>query len=180
MAAEIPAFIHTLQASGIAEWMRSSVKAMPIVEAIHVLAAATVFGSVLVVDLRLLGIRDAARAFTRVSGEMLRFTWAAFAVAVVTGALMFFANAATYYVNTAFRFKVAAILLAGVNMALFHGFTQRGVSAWDHRAATPGAARLAGALSVLLWIAVIFFGRWIGFTKGYDFSVPEDVQFEFG
>ena len=38
-----------------------------------------------------------------------------------------------------------------------------------------------GALSLLFWIAVIFFARWIGFTKGYDFGVPEnsDVQFEF-
>jgi hypothetical protein len=38
---------------------------------------------------------------------------------------------------------------------------------------------MAGALSILLWVAVIVFGRWIGFTKGYDFTIPEDVQFDF-
>ena len=172
--------IEALQASGPAEWMRTSVKAMPIVEAIHVIAAATVFGSILGVDLRLLGFRDARRAFTRVSNEMLRFTWVAFGVAVVTGALMFVANAQTYFVNTAFRWKLAALLLAGINMAIFQHLTLRSVGTWDHGVRPPTAGRVAGALSLLLWIAVIFFARWIGFTKGYDFSVPEDVQFDFG
>jgi hypothetical protein len=172
--------IAALQASGPAEWMRTSVKAMPIVEALHVLAAATVFGSILVVDLRLLGFRDARRAFTRVSNEMLRFTWVAFGLAVITGALMFVANAQTYYVNTAFRWKLAALLLAGINMAIFQHLTLRSVASWDHGVRPPTAGRVAGALSLLAWIAVIFFARWIGFTKGYDFSVPEDVQFDFG
>jgi hypothetical protein len=172
--------IAAVQASGPAEWMRSSVKAMPIVEAIHVLAAATVFGSILIVDLRLLGFRDLRRAFTRVSDEMLKFTWIAFALAVVTGALMFAANAQTYVANTAFRFKLVALVLAGINMAIFQHLTFRGVAAWDASRA-PTAGRVAGVLSILLWIAVIFFARWIGFTKGYDFGVPEDsgINFEF-
>ena len=172
--------IQTLQESGPAEWMRTSVKAMPIVNSIHVLAAATVFGTILIVDLRLLGFRDARRAFTRVSNEMLRFTWLAFGVAVITGALMFVANAQTYYVNTAFRWKLVALVLAGINMAIFQHLTLRSVATWDHGVRPPLAGRIAGALSICFWIAVIFFARWIGFTKGFDFSVPEDVQFDFG
>src|SRR5262245_2744694 len=98
-----------IQDSGPAEWMRTSVKAMPIVESIHVLAAATVFGTILIVDLRLLGFPNTRRSFTRISHEMLRVTWAAFFCAVITGALMFAANANTYYGNTAFRFKMLAL-----------------------------------------------------------------------
>src|SRR6186713_470644 len=93
--------IQTLQDSGVAEWMRTSVKAMPIVESIHVLAAATVFGTIFIVDLRLLGLPNTRRPFTRISDEMLRLTWAAFCVAVITGLLMFVANANTYFENTA-------------------------------------------------------------------------------
>ncbi|MET0292322.1 MAG: DUF6644 family protein [Steroidobacteraceae bacterium] len=172
--------VQAVQASGVGEWMRSSVKAMPFVEALHVLAAATVFGSILIVDLRLIGFRDARRAFTRVSDEMLKFTWIAFGIAVISGALMFAANAQTYVANTAFRFKLVALVLAGINMAIFQHLTFRGVAAWDASRA-PTAGRVAGVLSILLWIAVIFFARWIGFTKGYDFSVPADseVNFEF-
>jgi hypothetical protein len=171
--------VEAIHASAIAEWMRSSLKAMPVVEAIHVMALAIVFGSILIVDLRLLGFPHTKRAFTRVSNELLRFTWGAFAVAVMTGSLMFAPNAITYYNNTAFRLKLLALLAAGINTAIFQFGTLRGVSSWDRDRDPPAAAKLAGLLSLLLWVAVIALGRWIGFTKGYDFSVPEDVQFEF-
>ena len=177
---DIASAIQMIQASGPAEWMRTSVKAMPIVEALHVLAAATVFGTIFVVDLRLLGFPDTRRSFTRVSHEMLRLTWGAFIIAVIAGLLMFAANANTYYENTAFRLKMLALLGAGVNMAIFQGITYRAVTSWDQNAPTPTAARVAGALSILLWITVICLARWIGFTKGYDFGVPEDVNFQFG
>lgn len=177
---DLLSLIQSVYDSGIAEWMRSSVKAMPVVESIHVLAVAMVFGTILVVDLRLLGFPNTQRPFTRVSGEMLRYTWVAFCIAVITGALMFTPNAITYYGNTAFRFKLLTLLCAGINMVIFQLITVRGVAAWDQGRPTPTAGRIAGLLSIVLWTAVIFFGRWIGFTKGYDFAIPEDVQFDFG
>ena len=64
---DVPGFIQSIQASAPAEWMRTSVKAMPIVEAIHVLAAATVFGTVFVVDLRLHELRHAEYFFPIIS-----------------------------------------------------------------------------------------------------------------
>lgn len=176
---EVPAIIQSVQDSGIAEWMRTSVKAMPIIEALHVLAAATVFGTIFVVDLRLLGLPNTKRPFTRVSDEMLWLTWSAFAVAVVAGVLMFAANAVTYYGNTEFRLKMVALVCAGINMALFQGLTYRSVARWDSGVPTPLAARVAGALSITIWVAVICFARWIGFTKGYNFDVPQDVELDF-
>ena len=176
---DVPAIIQSIQDSGIAEWMRTSVKAMPIVEALHVLAAATVFGTIFVVDLRLLGLPDTRRPFTRVSDEMLWITWTAFAVALVAGALMFAANANTYYGNTEFRLKMLALVAAGANMAVFQFITYRSVGTWDSGVPTPLAARIAGALSITLWVTVICLARWIGFTKGYDFDVPQDVPLDF-
>ena len=178
---DLPSIVQSIQASAPAEWMRTSVKAMPIVEAIHVLAAATVFGTIFIVDLRLLGFPNTRRPFTRVSDEMLRLTWAAFCLAVIAGLLMFAANANTYFGNTAFRLKMLALLAAGLNMAIFQGITFRTVGAWDQDAPAPLAGRLAGAASILIWVTVICLARWIGFTKGYDFKVPEnlDVNFQF-
>ncbi|SRR5579875_419654 len=171
--------VQAIQASAPADWMRTSVKAMPIVEAIHVLAAATVFGTIFIVDLRLLGFRDTNRPVTLMSREMLRLTWAAFGVSVAAGVLMFAANASTYVGNTAFRLKMLAVLAAGVNMALFHRFTFRTVGAWDKAAPAPLAARAAGAISILIWVSVIFLARWIGFTKGYDFRIPANTHIDF-
>lgn len=171
--------VERVESSGLGEWLRGSVKAMPVVESIHVMAVALVFGTIFIVDLRLLGLPSTRRPVTRISGEMLRLTWAGFVVAVITGALLFTANAATYFDNTPFRWKMLALLGAGVNMLVFQLFTYRSVAAWDKDAPTPLAARAAGALSILLWTTVIFLGRWIGFTKGYDFEIPEDVDLQF-
>lgn len=173
-----PSFVTAIEGSGLGEWMRGNLLAMPWVNALHVLCVTLVFGSILVVDLRLLGLTDRQRAVTLVSTEMLRVTWLAFIGAVVTGVLYFAANATTYWFNMPFRFKMLAILLAGVNMAVFQFGAYRGVAAWD-RGTPPGAARLAGALSLLLWTSVLVLGRVIGFTKGYDVPVPEDMDFDF-
>jgi hypothetical protein len=174
-----PAIIHAIEGSAYGEWMRSSVLAMPVVNAIHVLCITTVFGTILVVDLRLLGLLDRGRAVSRVAADMLRLTWFAFAGAALTGGLYFAANATTYWFNTAFRFKMLAILAAGVNMLVFQFITWRGIAAWDRDAPTPRAARVAGALSILIWTCVIVLGRVIGFTKGYDVPVPETIDFDF-
>jgi hypothetical protein len=64
-------------------------------------------------------------------------------------------------------------------MAVFQVLTARTMPAWDTSAKPPTAARMAAIISLVVWTAVIFLGRWIGFTKGYDFSVPEDIQFDF-
>jgi hypothetical protein len=176
---DLTGVVELIHQSTLSEWLRGSLKAMPIVEAIHVMATATVFGSILIVDLRLLGYPSTQRAFSRLHAELLRWTWTSFGVAVVTGWLLFMVNSITYYHNTAFRLKLLAMALAGVNMMVFELLTAKSVPRWDKGVPTPTAARVAGALSILLWVTVIVFGRWIGFTKGYDFAIPEDVQLEF-
>ena len=176
---DLLALADTLQQSGFSEWMRSSLKALPIIEAVHVMAIATVFGTILIVDLRLLGYPDTSRPFTRVFGEMLRWTWLGFGVAVITGALLFVPNARTYVSNTAFALKMGTLVLAAVNMAVFELTTFRSVAKWDANSPVPLGGRIAGATSILIWTCVIVFGRWIGFTKGYDFSVPKDMDLDF-
>jgi hypothetical protein len=175
----LTAVFEFMQNSALSEYLRTSLKAMPIVEAIHVMAIATVFGTILLVDLRLLGYPNVQRSFTKLHHELLRWTWTAFGIAVVTGVLLLFVNAITYQRNTAFWLKMIAMALAGINMLVFEYVTARSVASWDKGVMPPAAARAAGALSIILWVSVIVFGRWIGFTKGYDFSIPEDVQLDF-
>jgi hypothetical protein len=140
------------------EWL------FPIVETLHVISLAMVFGSIVMVDLRLVGAASRNSAISRLSGEVLPYTWAAFICAVVTGTLLFVSKAHVYIYNLQFQLKFLCMFLAGVNMAVFHFGAYRHVLEWDERHQAPRAARLAGALSMALWIGVIFFGRWIGFT----------------
>jgi hypothetical protein len=171
----IESVLQRIEGTALAEWMRSTVPAMQVVESTHVLAAVMVLGTVLVADLRLLGLADTRRAFTRIGRETLPLTWLAFGVAVITGSLMFTTSAETYFLNAAFRLKALALLAAGINMALFQLLTARGLADWDV-GTPPRAARVAGLLSLALWAGVVLLGRWIGFTKGYDFTIPPGVE----
>jgi hypothetical protein len=171
----VASFLASIEGSALAEWMRDTNPAMQLVESTHVLAAVLVLGTVLIADLRLLGIADSQRAFARIGRETLPLTWAAFALAVVTGSLMFTTSAHTYFANTAFQLKALALLAAGLNMLLFQQITARGIAAWSS-GKPPRAARIAGMASLLLWAAVVLLGRWIGFTKGYDFTIPPGVE----
>lgn len=175
---DLSAFVEVIQNSAISEWLRTSLKAVAIVNAFHVMSIAVVFGTILLVDLRLLGVLSPQRSLSRMHHELVRWTWIAFGIAAVTGVLLFMVNAVTYHRNTAFWLKMLAIALAGVNMLVFERVTAKSMPSWD-KGRTPPAARTAAVLSIVLWLAVIVFGRWIGFTKGYDFTIPEDVQFDF-
>jgi hypothetical protein len=161
---DMTAWLKGLEDSGLAVAVRSSLYYFPFLEAIHVMALSVIFGTILVVDLRALGVASTHRPFTRMSNELLRLTWGAFALSVLTGALMFTTNARVYAHNTAFQLKMVLLLCAGINMAAFHLTAGRNVARWDNSPAAPGIGRATAALSIALWIGVIFSGRVIGFT----------------
>jgi hypothetical protein len=139
------------------EWL------FPIVETLHVVALSIVFGSIAMLDLRLLGISSKGTAVSRLTNEVLPWTWTAWIFAAVFGSLMFMAKAHVYAGNLQFRLKFLCMALAAVNMLVFHLGAFRRVASWD-ATAPPFSARLAGAVSLTLWISVVFFGRWVGFT----------------
>jgi hypothetical protein len=174
----VESILASIQSSALAEWMRETNPAMQVVESTHVLAAVMVLGTVLIADLRLLGLTDRQRSLKRVGRETLPLTWAAFALAIITGSLLFTTSAQSYFGNAAFQLKALALFGAGLNMAMFQLVASRRIAAWD-LAAPPRAARIAGALSLLLWAAVVLLGRWIGFTKGYDFTIPPGLELAF-
>lgn len=163
----IDEFAQWVYDTSFADTIRSSAMAFPWLESVHVLAIALVFGSIAVVDLRLLGIASVKRPVTQLARDVLPLTWVAFVVATITGALMFISNATEYVHNIPFQFKMLLLVLAGINMLVFHFVTYRGIGQWDEARVTPPAARFAGAFSLLAWISIVAFGRWIGFTIGF-------------
>jgi len=157
-------FISYFEDSGLADNIRENDVLFPLIESVHVLAICLVVGSILVVDLRLLGLASVNRSVTRVTSGILPFTWSAFAVAAASGTLLFISNATKYLGNGYFVAKIFLICAAGLNMAIFHGISGRDLPRWENETVLPLPARLAGGLSILLWISVVTCGRWIGFT----------------
>jgi hypothetical protein len=156
--------LQYLYDTSLATAMREGASLFPWIESIHVLAITLVVGTIAIVDLRLIGFSAHRRSANRLIRDMLPFTWGAFAVAVVTGTLMFISNAPSYWANTEFRVKLCLVVLAGLNMAFFHLTSYRKIGQWDEAPRPPVLARAAGVTSLVLWILVIVFGRWIGFT----------------
>ena len=156
--------ISYFENSALADNIRENDLLFPLIESIHVLAICLVVGSILAVDLRLLGLASINRPVSRVTHGILPLTWGAFVVAVASGGLLFISNATKYLGNGFFVAKLCLIGAAGVNMAIFHFIGAKDMSKWDNDTRLPLPARLAGGLSILLWIAVVACGRWIGFT----------------
>lgn len=134
----------------------------PLIESIHVIAITLVVGTILWVDLRLLGVAATRYPITLLSRELVPWTWGAFIVATVTGLGMFITRAASHVENPAFQWKLALIALAGANMAYFHFRVYRSIHEWDEIIATPRQLKIIGATSLLLWSGVMLAGRWIG------------------
>jgi hypothetical protein len=143
--------------------IRESGVLFPWIESVHVLAFTLVVGSISIVDLRLLGVVSANRSVVSVSADVLPFTWTAFAFAVLTGSALFTSHAVGYSQNFQFRMKLLLLVLAGVNMLTFHWVMGRGLGRWSEPGATPWQGKVAGLISLTLWIGIVAFGRWIGF-----------------
>jgi len=150
--------------SFIAEAIRESDALFPFIESVHVVAICLVVGTILTLDLRLLGLASVGRPVGRLASAILPVTWGAFAIAAISGFLLFISNATKYLANGYFVAKMILIAIAGVNMLAFHFMSARDQPRWDNNMRLPLKAGFAGGLSMLLWIAVVTCGRWIGFT----------------
>jgi len=156
--------IAYVEGSALADNIRENDFLFPVIESIHVLTICLVVGSILAVDLRLLGLASTDRPLSRITRGILPLTWCAFLFAVASGSLLFISNATKYLGNGFFIAKMLLIGAAGLNMAIFHFIGAKDLPRWESDARLPLPARLAGGASIALWIAVVACGRWIGFT----------------
>jgi hypothetical protein len=164
---DLHAFLKALDATPLGAAVRGATPGwdwlFPIVEIVHVIALTLVFGSILMLDLRLAGISSRESSVSRLSRELLPLTWGAFVVAAISGTILFTSKPIGYYGDIRFKMKFVLMFLAGVNMLVFHKGIYRRVAQWDAALPPPAAARVAGALSLLLWTGIVFLGRYVGF-----------------
>jgi hypothetical protein len=154
-----PAWALALEQTPLAQLLRESLFLYPLANVLHVVAVATLLGSIAVFDLRLLGLGRAI-PIAGLARLALPVAGAALCLAVPTGAAMFITEAPAYVRNPVFVTKLALIVLAGLNIALFHGFLRPGETPTDD--ATP-AMRASAAASLSLWLAVLIAGRLIAY-----------------
>jgi Family of unknown function (DUF6644) len=165
-------WLRWLETSQVGTFVQQSPLGFPTIETIHVIAITLVFGTIAIVDFRLLGLGSNNRPVTELCRDVLPWTWIAFAIAAISGSLLFISQATQYFENTAFRWKMLLMLGAGLNMLVFEFITYRGVSKWDRDVPVVLPGKVAGAISLVCWLGVVSFARWVGFTAGVPGVTP--------
>jgi hypothetical protein len=161
---DLPGIASWIENGAIGTAIRESSWAFPTIETCHVIAIVTVVGTIMILDLRLLGLASRQRAVTEVMSEVLPWTWWSFLIAAISGSLLFTSKALEYYNDGPFRAKMLLLIFAGINMGIFERITKKGIVNWDREESTPWSAKIAGGMSLVLWVAIVACGRWIGFT----------------
>lgn len=152
----------SIEGLAIARAMRENLWLYPSVEIVHIVGFVILVGSVVMFDLRVLGLSKqvSVRGLAR---HLLPWSLAALTLIVPSGLLMFSAHANDFIANRAFQVKMGLLLAAGMNAAIFHTGPFRSVAQWDTQAAAPVAARVSVALSIAIWISIIACGRLLAY-----------------
>ena len=147
----------------------------PAVESVHFLGLTLLFGSIVVWDLRLLGMARSVpiAAFHR----LVPLAVIGFAINVLSGSMFVMAEANQYTYNPAFQLKLLLLALAGVNVLVFYVTVFRRAARMEPGSPPPSGARLIGAISIALWMGVIICGRLITFYRPVVCMPGEPIGF---
>jgi hypothetical protein len=157
-------FCHWLAKTPVSVGIGDHAWITPLVQSVHILAVATLLGSALMMDMKVLGVigsRESADSFAR---RYLGWIWACLALLLLTGALLITGEPKRSLENPIFVLKMALlIVVAGLTVA-FH-WPLRALGLFERSAPARLLGKAAAALSLLLWAGVVFCGRWIAYAQ---------------
>ena len=144
--------------------IRESIYGYPTLLTSHVVAMCLFAGLIAMMDLRLAGLGNLGTPCSEMQKRL--FSWQMFGVVLSfsTGLLLVYGDPMRFYGNFYFWLKNILLLLAFVNMVVFHVTTYRSVDVWDRDPVPPLGARVAGLFSLALWAAIIITGRMIAYS----------------
>ncbi len=145
----------------LSNWLDTHFWAIPILQVIHILALATGFGAVLMIDLRVFGFAGMDRTFAETERRYVRWIWWSLLVLLITGIGMTIAEPVRELLNPIFWIKIPTVIFAVFVSLWFHNRVMRRLAGGGR----PGPGTKAGAVFVvLLWIFIMFCGRWIAYA----------------
>ncbi len=150
---------HTADGASYSLKLLESLNFWGILEGTHLLTLMVFFGTILIVDLRLLGAVFPTLPISIVSKRLLPLTIFAMVMIFATGTLLFLSKPELYFHNLWFRLKMVVLALAMLNIYVFHHLVQHNQQAWDASPSPPAKAKVSAVLSLLSWVLVISFGR---------------------
>jgi hypothetical protein len=136
---------------------------IPAVQSVHILCIAIVMGSVALIDLRLLGITGRSQSISSMVDRLLPAVWVALVILFITGAILAIGEPVRSLENPAFQVKMLMLLCVAALTFFFQHMLRGDVAFWELSPARRGTAKLAAIVSLLLWVGIVFAGRWIAY-----------------
>ncbi len=154
--------IAALKTTALSEAIRGYPWVWPISETLHFIGLSLLLGVIGLLDLRLLGFIK--RVPIPTLRALLPYGIAGFVINMVTGAIFFIGAPDQYTNNIAFYYKLLFLVIAGANALYFEVTQGRHLTEIDAGDASPTAFRIAGAVSLLSWFMVLYWGRMLPFV----------------
>ena len=156
-------FCSWLERTSISQTIQTVDWIVPAVQTVHILAVAAVVSSVLMVDLRLIGISGRDQLLARVSERFRPVIWWTLPILLATGIIMIIGEPVRSLTNPVFQLKMALLVAAIIATLSYQVPLGRDPSFWHHSSTRRGTARIIAVLSLLLWTGIVFAGRWIAY-----------------
>ena len=153
-------FIDWVASSPLSKAISTSTWAFAVIESIHLLALSVIGGSVLIVDLKLLGYGIRTQTLEEVAHDAQKWFLSSWTVMIVTGLLLFWSEPQKLYYSTPFAVKMVCLLLG----TIFALTVRRKVTLAGENRVSPIVMKLVALVSLFLWFGVGAGGRWIGFS----------------
>lgn len=137
----------------------------PIIQTVHILGIAVVMGSVVMLDLRILGLAVPSQKIAEMTNRLLPWLWWALAVNLLSGAFFLFARPNRYFSNPIFAWKISFLIPAVLLTLFFHLMSRQQKGYWELNSRRLWSARVIALFSLGLWIMVALAGRWIAYVE---------------
>ena len=172
-----PEFVQALQNMSMATAIRESALVFPVILSLHLTGMGLFGGLILMTDLRILGIALTKHPVSDIVNGLRPWKHLGLTLTATCGALLLWSKAAIYYPNPYLWIKLTLFALIIIHSLVFRG-VYRNIGDLDRSPAIPGRAKLAAALSIVLWISVVTAGRWIGYwePKGAPVNAAQVVN----
>jgi hypothetical protein len=159
---DIAHLVVLLKATSLSEAIRNYPWIWPVSEMLHFVGLSLLLGAVGLLDLRLIGFMR--RIPVSALRALLPWGVAGFALNLLTGAIFFIGAPDQYINNVAFYYKLGFIVVAGANALFFETTQGHRVLAIESAGSAPAAFRVAGIVSIVSWLMVLYWGRMLPFV----------------
>lgn len=157
------ALVAWLRTLALGAFIRDHEWVIPSLQCVHIVCLAAVFASALMVNLRLIGIFAPNQSLADLADRLMPWIWCLLVILFMTGALLIIGEPRRALHSLAFGLKMLMLLTAGVITLFVHRRLHRDANFWELSSKRKSVAKLIGVASILLWVGVVFAGRWIAY-----------------